>query len=198
MALYAMASMGKPRPMATQRPARRITARTALTSLTSLTALAALVGGLYLAACSGSQPKPQDDPEPWATEPTEPASDPEPADDPADDPVDEPTDDPPPKKAEPANDDYDMTYRDCQALAGTYGRAWERAEREKLEKKNFKPKLYETALKNVQKAAQQAHDNWLQECEGTVGSPFLYNRLKCALKAKTVERFNDCLDDKAE
>ncbi len=189
MALYALASMGKPKSMATARPSRGITA---------LTTLAALVGGLYLVACSGSQPKPQDDFEPPTDEPTEPATNFEPTDDPADEPGDEPTNDPPPKKAQPASDDYDITYRDCQALAGTYSRAWERVEREKLEKKNFKPKLYDTALKNVQKAAQEAGDNWLEECAGTVGSPFLYSRLKCALKAKTVERFNDCWDGKAE
>jgi hypothetical protein len=189
MALYALASMGKPRLMAMRRHASGITA---------LTALTALVGGLYLAACSGSQPKPNDDFEPPMDEPTEPAMDPEPGDDPGDDPVDEPSEDPPPKKAQPANDDYDMTYRDCKTLAGTYQRAWERVEREKLDKKNFKPKLYDTALKNVQRAAKEAGDHWLAECEGMVGSPYLYSRLKCALKAKTVERFNDCWDGKAE
>jgi len=170
--------------------------------ITVLTALGFLVGGLCLAACSGAQNKSQDDPEPsLADEPTDSDSPPEmkvvKGDSDSDD--EESSDDSPSKKDElPPSDDYDITYQDCKELAGVYYRAWRKPELEKLEAKNFKPKLYETARKNVEKAAQEAGDNWLKECEGTVGTPYLYSRLKCAMKAKTVERFNDCLDGKAD
>ncbi|MBW2455553.1 MAG: hypothetical protein JRI68_13620 [Deltaproteobacteria bacterium] len=171
--------------------------------ITTLTAIGFLVGGLYLAACSGAQSKPEDDLDPPPTDDSiDSPKDPEMKvvrNGPEDEPGDERSDEPKPDKDGPApSDDYDMTYRDCKALAGTYYRAWRKAEMDKLEGKNFKPKLYETAKKNIDKAAQEAGDNWLKECEGTVGTPYLYSRLKCALKAKTIDRFNECLDGKAE
>lgn len=172
--------------------------------IATLTAIGFLAGGLCLGACSGGQSKPED-----ATEPslTDDETDTQPkremrvvhGDAPEDEPGDESEDEPEPDTDAPApSDDYDMTYRDCKALAGTYYRAWRKAEMDKLEGKSFKPKLYETAKKNVDKAAQEAGDNWLKECEGTVGTPYLYSRLKCALKATTIDRFNECLDGKAE
>ncbi len=170
--------------------------------ITTLTAIGFLVGGLCLGACSGSQSKAEDATEPSLTDdPTEtqPKREMRVVHGDSSDDDGETDEDPQPKEdGPPPSDDYDMTYRDCKALAGVYYRAWRKAEMDKLEGKSFKPKLYETAKNNVDKAAQEAGDNWLQECEGTVGTPYLYSRLKCALKAKTVDGFNDCLDGKAE
>jgi hypothetical protein len=89
-----------------------------------------------------------------------------------------------------------MTPSDCSALASAYGKAWENDELAKLEKRQLKPKQAEAARAQVEKSAQEARDDWQSECDKTVGSPYLRSRLACAMKAKTVTRFNDCLDGK--
>ena len=69
---------------------------------------------------------------------------------------------------------------------------------DKLNAKKLKPKAFEQAKADVEKAAQDAGENWRSACDFIVGSPFLFSRLKCATKAKTVQRFNDCWDGKVE
>lgn len=102
------------------------------------------------------------------------------------------------KRKQPRDQDYIISYRDCKALAGNYGRAWESDERKKLEGRRFNDKQLATAQNNVKNAAREAADNWLSACESIVDSPFLYTRLSCAMKSKTIERFNDCWDGKVD
>jgi hypothetical protein len=102
------------------------------------------------------------------------------------------------KKKKAREQDYLLMYRDCKALAGTYGRAYENDELKKLEKQRFNEKQLANAQNNVKKAAREAADNWFSACESIVDSPFLYTRLSCAMKASTIQRFNDCWDGKVD
>ena len=60
------------------------------------------------------------------------------------------------KKKKAREQDYQLMYRDCKALAGTYGRAYENDELKKLEKQRFNEKQLANAQNNVKKAAREA------------------------------------------
>jgi hypothetical protein len=104
----------------------------------------------------------------------------------------------PKPKPPPGADDYDLTYSDCRALAATYRGAWLSEELTKLNAKKLNEKAFEKAKAQVEKSAEEAGENWRSACDSIVGSPFLYSRLKCAMKAKAVQRFDDCWDGKVE
>jgi hypothetical protein len=103
-----------------------------------------------------------------------------------------------PRKRREQEDDYDMTYADCKVLARTYRNAWYHDEIEKLNSRKLPEKHFKKAEANVEQAANDGGENWLQACNTTVGSPQLRSRLKCASRAKTLQRFNDCMDGKVE
>ena len=152
-------------------------------------------------SCSGSEkPKPKSEPAPTWSDDTSPSDDPVATDDTGDDTPDDVGDpsDPPPKKPKERPIDYDITYSDCKELARIYGIAWRNGELKKLQAKKLKPKQQQAIEATIRKNAQEAQDQWRGECDGTVGSPQVRSRLSCALKAKTLDRFNDCLDGKVE
>jgi hypothetical protein len=146
--------------------------------------------------CSASKPKQANDIDssPVVADPT----DPQPSDDPIDSP--EPSDTPaaPKPKAQPASDDYEITYRDCAALGQAYGRAWLGDEMTKLNDKKLKQKQFDSVAAKLQEDSVGMAEQYQGECDKTVGTAYLRTRLACALKAKHMARFNDCMDGKVE
>jgi hypothetical protein len=116
--------------------------------------------------------------------------------DPTPQPEDVPGDDTPDEPAPVGGDDYEMTPEDCRALATIYGKVWKADEVTKLEARKLKEKPHQEALAAIEQDAAETKGNWQSECDKTVGSPYLRSRLDCAMKAKTVQHFDDCLDGK--
>lgn len=102
----------------------------------------------------------------------------------------------PPEVPEPTatvgSDDYELSHRDCRALARAYGRAWVNDELEKLAALNLEPARREEAATEIDQDGAEMHDNWLRECEKTVGTAYRHESLACAMKAKTMKAFDDC------
>jgi hypothetical protein len=138
--------------------------------------LALLVWG-----CAGATPPP-----------AEPSDDPSTAEP---DPVHEPAREAP-RDTRPAaivgSDDYELSHRDCRALAVAYGRAWMNDELEKLAQRKLEAARHDEAAAEIQQGGAEMRDNWLGECEKTVGSPYRHESLACAVKAKTMKAFDDC------
>ncbi len=101
-------------------------------------------------------------------------------------------------KPKPRNDDYEINHRDCDALAGAYGRAWERDEMKQLNGRKLKKAAFDKAAAEIEGNAGEMKDNWRDECYNTVGTAYLKSRLKCAMRAKSMKRFNDCMDGLAD
>ena len=161
-----------------------------------LAALACLGAGGAL-GCSGSKPPPKSESD-WSSPSDDALDDGDVADPGADEPraaPEEPDDRPPPTRPE---EDYDITQRDCDALAQAYNNAWLNDETVKLADKKLKQKQYDEALAQLHSLADEAREQWYGQCEGIVGTAFLRSRLACAMKAKTLTRFNDCWDGKVE
>lgn len=126
--------------------------------------------------------------------------------DPIDDPSPDPVDDPPPDsqpaapKTQPVvgADDYEINHSDCQALGQAYGGAWLHDEMEKLNAKKLKQAQFDAAEAQLRKDSEGMGDQYQDECGKTVGTAYLRSRLACAMKAKTLQRFNDCMDGKSE
>lgn len=117
-------------------------------------------------------------------------------------------DQPPPAEAKPVPikssrgkavpQDYLITYQDCEALAGNYGRVYRREEAAKVDEKNLTGKALENAQKLVNENTRVAQENWLNECQGIVETAQPRDNLKCAMKAQTLQRFNACMDGKLD
>jgi len=103
-----------------------------------------------------------------------------------------------PKPARADDVDYNVTYQDCRALARVYGGAWLSEELQKLNAAKLKKAQFEKAEARIRKDADETREQWLSQCEGIVDTPYPFSRLKCALKARSVKRFDDCWDGKAE
>ncbi len=165
------------------------------------------VVGLALAGggCSGTSKKKADDADSsWDMD----GSDPEPAsdgetppetrgDDDDDDDASAPKPKPKPKPPTRA-DDYEINHTDCDALARAYGGAWENDEMKKLNARKLPEKQFEKAAADVKKSGAEMATNWREECYKTVGTAYLRSRLQCAVKAKSLERFNNCMDGVAD
>ena len=93
------------------------------------------------------------------------------------------------KRPLPVGDDYVMSHRDCEALASSYQRAWLNDELEKIAGQDTTP----AARADLEKSAKQGGESWLSSCRGIVGSPQMRDNLQCALKAKSIERFDKCM-----
>ncbi len=155
----------------------------------------ALLVSLSLAACSPKKDAEEPDTS-WdtSTDPDPAPSDPDP--EPAgDDDDDEPK--PKPKRIT-QDDDFEINHQDCDALAGAYGRAWENDEMKKLNERKLEKKALDKAATEVKKGGQDMKANRRDECYNTVGTAYLRSRLKCTMKAKSLERFNNCMDGLAE
>jgi hypothetical protein len=162
-----------------------------------LRAFSAIIA-LSLIACSVGKPKQahEVDQTPVRSDPT---------DDP--DPVDAPDPDPKPVadplssssgSSDPENDDYEISYQDCRALGSAYGRAWLGDERTKLDAKKLKQAQYDKVYEQLRDDSKGMAQQYQGECDKTVPSAYLRSRLKCALKAKRMQRFNDCMDGKSD
>lgn len=154
---------------------------------------------LLVAACGGGKQPPKDpDSEPAIDEVNQPDLGGEPGDEPGDD---------TPSKAAPITttgaappigspNEYEITQHDCNLLSKKYEDLLRKDEMAKLDKKGFKPKMYEQAKKQIDKIVQEGYDNYRQQCDGIVGTVQVRSRLKCSLDAKELERFNGCADGK--
>ena len=122
---------------------------------------------------------------------------------PADEPADEPTpmvrDEGPAPAPTPntdnesvGTDDYYLTNRDCRALASAYAKAWESEQMKVLSDKKLDGASHDEAAGEIAQGAEEMRDNWLGECEKTVGTPYRHENLTCAMKAKTMKEFDDC------
>lgn len=154
---------------------------------------------LTLAGCSTAPPKQANEPDPISM--PEPAGDPsdEPVADPDPKPVDAPLSSAPSDDApDPAADDYEINHRDCEALARAYANAWKNDEMATLEKKKLSQAQHDKIATQVQEDSQGMFDNYIDQCGKTVGTTYLRSRLQCAAKAKTMKRFDDCMDGRAD
>jgi hypothetical protein len=151
--------------------------------------------------CSGSSKKEAEEPDTsWDMGDADPDPAPAPSPEPeASDDDDEDEPDPAPKpKPLTQDDDYEINHRDCDALAQAYGGAWLRDEMKKLNERKLKKAQFDKAKAQVETDAESMKDNWREECYKTVGTAYLRSRLKCAMKAKSLKRFNDCMDGLAD
>jgi hypothetical protein len=148
-----------------------------------------------LTACGVGKPKQANevDTSPIDTDPV-PSSDHAPVA--SDDGDDAPAPTPKPKN-EPASDDYEITHRDCRALGAAYGNAWLNDEMVKLGKQKLKPADHTRFAEQLQGDAHGMADQYQGECDKTVGTAYLRERLACAVKSKSMSEFNACLDGQA-
>lgn len=164
----------------------------------------AFVLGLSVAAlsgCSGDSKKKAEEPDSsWDMSDTEPAPQPKSTEtDTGDDDDDEPAPKPSPKPKQVTQaDDYEINHQDCDALGGAYGRAWENDEMKKLNARKLQQKQFDKAAAEIKQGSASMKQNWQDECYKTVGTAYLRNRLQCAMKAQSLERFNNCMDGMAD
>ncbi|MCA9620873.1 MAG: hypothetical protein KC731_17740 [Myxococcales bacterium] len=155
---------------------------------------------LLLVACGQKPPAEAPDPEPDLSSSDDPEPTPvETSDTTPED--DGPTGDdaPPPKPAaDPGSDDIELTYRDCATIARAYGQAWLNDEKQTLDGKGLKKPQYDKMLAQLEEDSAGMEENYRSECDKTVGTAMLRSRLVCAVKAKTMARFDACLDGKAQ
>lgn len=96
----------------------------------------------------------------------------------------------------PVPDDYEMTYGDCQALGARYEGLLRTQEFDKLNRKKLPPKVFAKAQDQVEGVVQKGTEQWMNQCRGIVGTVQIKSRLKCAVDAGSLERFNGCMDGK--
>jgi hypothetical protein len=156
-------------------------------------ALAALVGG-----CSAAPPKQVSDSDDFASSEAPPkTSSPEP-----DEPSGEPpsssssSDGPssPPAPSDAGSQDHDITNRDCAALGEQFGRAIKNDEMAKLDPR-LKPNQRDAAVSSIDAAAKVRAEQWSESCQKSlVGMIRQRKELDCAMAAKSVKAFDDCLN----
>lgn len=157
----------------------------------------ALVASMLL-GCSTAPPKQADEPDRFPT--PDSVDEPVATDDPDPVPVDsplspEPSDKPTP---DPGSDDYEINIRDCEALARAYAGAWLNDEKAELDGKGLKKDQYSKVFAQIQEDSEGMFDNYFDQCGKTVGTSYLHSRLQCAMKAKSMKRFDDCMEGRAE
>ena len=161
-------------------------------------ALAGAIAASALLGCSTAPPKQANEPDPFAA--PDPIEDPVETDDPDPVPVasplsPKPSDEPTP---DPGSDDYEINIRDCEALARAYAGAWLNDEKANLGKKGMKKEQCDKVLAQIQEDSKGMFDNYFDQCGKTVGTTYLHSRLQCAIKAKSMKRFDGCLEGSAE
>jgi len=107
---------------------------------------------------------------------------------------------PPELKREKNLVEIDVNYDDCTVLAATYEKVWFRNAEESPTKRGSEggTSSRPAGVDELRSAAQTAGANWLKACAQVAGTPMPRKNLVCASKAKTLERFNDCWDGKAD
>lgn len=90
--------------------------------------------------------------------------------------------------------DFEPTYADCANLAAVYERLLRAEEMAKLEKKKLPPKVYASALKEVEQVVDDGASQWRGQCEGIVETVQIKPRWECAQQADSLARFNGCMN----
>jgi hypothetical protein len=91
-------------------------------------------------------------------------------------------------------DDYELTPRDCIELGNQFALLIKADESQKLSPK-LKEKQREAAEQSIQKAASARGQQWTDSCQKSlVGMVSDRKALKCAMDAKNVKAFDDCLN----
>lgn len=95
---------------------------------------------------------------------------------------------------EGAADDYTLTEKDCIELGKQYV-AVQRADQIAGLDKRLTDKQREQAVKNIDAVVQKMGEPWANGCiESLVGKVAERKRLECAMAAKTVKAFDECLN----
>ena len=161
-------------------------------------ALAGILVASTCVGCSTAPPKQANEPDPISM--PDPVDDPVATEDPDPVPIDsplspEPSDKP---KPDPGSDDYEINIRDCEALARAYAGAWLNDEKTALDDKGLNKAQYDKVFAQIQEDSEGMFDNYFDQCGKTVGTTYLHSRLQCAIKAKSMKRFDDCMEGRAE
>lgn len=94
------------------------------------------------------------------------------------------------------NQDYEISERDCRALSAAYARSWRNDEFAKVPD-GMAAADRDKAQADIEAGSAEMKDQYLGQCLGTVGTAYPLNNLKCALKAKSMKRFDDCMSGQA-
>lgn len=92
--------------------------------------------------------------------------------------------------------DYEITVNDCTKLWTNYERRYREVEEAKLAAQKLQGKYLEKAKVTVDEAVKQAVDNWRGQCQSIIGTVQIRTRIRCAVEAETLDRFNGCWDGK--
>lgn len=91
-------------------------------------------------------------------------------------------------------DDYSISNGDCNALGRKLGDLTRSDELAKVSPK-VKEKLREKAMQSIDEAATKITNAWIESCEkNLVGKVTDPKSLKCALDARAVKAFDECLN----
>jgi hypothetical protein len=90
--------------------------------------------------------------------------------------------------------DYDITYNDCAELVGNFERRLREDEEAKLQAQKLEGKSLEKAKAIVADVVQKGVDNWRGNCQSIVGTVQVRSRIRCAIAADSLARFNGCWD----
>lgn len=93
------------------------------------------------------------------------------------------------------NQDYEITDRDCGALAAAYAEAWRLDETKKIPA-GMSPEERSHVEGELDGSSSEMREQYLGQCRNTVGTAYPYDNLKCAMKAKSMQRFDDCMAGK--
>lgn len=107
-----------------------------------------------------------------------------------------PSDAPKPKGKDKDNvpDDYELTNSDCAALGKQFADLIRGDEVGKLPAK-MKDKQREAATASIEKASTQRGDQWIEGCQKSlVGKVVDRKVLKCAMDARNVKAFDECIN----
>lgn len=103
--------------------------------------------------------------------------------------TDEPAD---PSSSSKESGSYEMTYHDCNVLAGHYHTVIMKEELGKIPD-GFNERQRAAAERSAQESARKGKAEWMDQCAGLVGTAYPRAWLKCGMKADTVKGFTDCV-----
>lgn len=151
----------------------------------------ALAVGLNLVGCGGSPPPAEETTPQPAAEPSPAPAEPEAADAP------EPAAPSTPKGPSTVdnNTDYEIGERDCRALAAAYAESWRLDELAKVPA-GMSPSERTEVENELDGSSKEMREQYLGQCRNTIGTAYPYDNLKCAMKAKSMKRFDDCMAGK--
>jgi len=156
----------------------------------TIAALAALTSG-----CGGTSSQPPAEPDGTTVSASGPSAVASSGPTEAPEPTASPAQGPPPTKGPSTvanNQDYEISDRDCHALATVYAEAWRLDEQKKIPEGVAEAQRTELETE-LEGSSAEMREQYLGQCRNTVGTAYPYDNLKCALKAKTMQRFDDCM-----